>query len=169
MKLTPPQVARFWKIFGAAWAVYSSGTGECGEEAKHAFRKAQLAEIGFASLTDVDRTHGFDLVMYHFAQLAGDEQTAVYFSVAVERRMRFLIRDRLEVITKLTGVRHDWAYARGIMDHMHLAADIEDVPAAQLLKVFEALDTYKRRHSTKGHEKPHAPHGHGHGHHEEAA
>ena len=168
MKLTTPQIARFWKVFGAAWAVYSAGTGECGEEAKHSFRKAQLAECGFASLTDVDRTHGFDLVMFHFAQLAGDEATACYFAVAVERRMRFLIRDRLEIITKLTGVRHDWSYARGIMDHMHLAANIDDVPAEQLLKVFEALDTHLRRLKHKDNAKPHAPESHD-GHHKEAA
>jgi len=166
MKLTPPQVARFWKIFGAAWAVYSSGTGECGEEAKHTFRKAQLAEIGFASLTDVDRTHGFDLVMYHFAQLAGDESSACYFAVAVERRYRHLIGQLLVKLSKASGHLFDWRYARGIMDHMHLAEDLNDVPAEQLLKVFEALDTHRRRIAKRP--TKHTEHTNG-GHHEEAA
>ncbi len=166
MKLSHAQVGEFWKLFGRAWRVYAAGTGDSGEEAKHAWRKEQLVACGFESLTDVDRTHGYDRIMYHFAQLAGDEAKAVYFAVAVERRMRHLIGEQLVKLSNMAGHLFDWKYARGIMDHMHLPESIEDTTADQLLAVFEALDTYRRRMKRKAH--PHAPDHHD-GHHEEAA
>lgn len=164
MKLTPRQAARFWKAFGLAWHVYCQGTGESqGDAAKaNAKRHEWMNECGFASMKEIDKTHGFDRVMLLLAQIANDTHAINYFAPAVERRMRFLIRDRLDTLSKITGTAHDWRYARGTMDHMHLAESLDDVPAEQLFKVFEALDTHRRRIAKRGHEKPHAPESHGH-------
>lgn len=165
MKLSPAQVQWFWKLSWKAWKKEAKRVGASGEEARLAFVAEQLSTCGFAVLDDVDATNGFDAVMLLLAQIAEDERAAEYFAVGAERRMRHLIGEALAELSRLCGHLCDWRYARGIMDHMHLAEDLADVPVEQLFKVFQSLDTHLRRVKHRGHEKPQAPHGH----HEEAA
>lgn len=159
MKLSPAQVQWFWKLSWKAWRKEAKRAGGSGEEARLAFVAEQLAACGFAGLEDVDATNGFDAVMLLMAQIAGDERAAAYFADGAERRMRHLIAEALGELSRLRGHLCDWRYARGIMDHMHLADDLDDVPVEQLFKVFQSLDTHLRRLGRKGHD----------GHHKEAA
>lgn len=149
MKLSTPQIARFWRLFGQAWRSYCAGTGENVNDAAAADRQRHewITEAGTVtgSLKDIDRTHGFDRIMLLLAQVANDEAAVRYFAPAVERRMRFLIRERLARLSELTETLCDWRYARGIMCHMHLPATLDDVTAEQLDAVFMALDKHCRR------------------------
>ena len=87
----------------------------------------------------------FDRIMAHLAVLAMDEFWMDRTSAAAERRVHYLIRQALMDISELTGTVHDWEYARGVYDRMKLPLRLEDVPAALGVKVFQALDVYRRR------------------------
>jgi hypothetical protein len=147
MNLTPAQLGRFWQLFGKAWRVYAAACGEHQDDhcAADVWRKSQLAECGFLSLKEVDRTHGYDAVMLHFAMVANDDRAIAYFAPAVERRMRHLIGKALDKLGQLEGRSLDWTYAQAILSHMNLPTAIEDVPAEQLRLVLQVLDTHRRR------------------------
>ena len=87
----------------------------------------------------------FDRVMANLAVLAMDEFWMDRTSAAAERRVHYLIRQALMDISELTGTVHDWEYARGVYARMKLPLRLEDVPAALGVKVFQALDVYRRR------------------------
>jgi hypothetical protein len=92
-----------------------------------------------------DRTEAFDRVMANLAVLAMDEYWMERTSGAAERRVHFIIQQTLSDISELTGTVHDWEYARGVYAKMRLPLRLEDTPAALGIKVFQALDVYRRR------------------------
>ena len=144
MILTPGQLNVFWRMFYRALKANFGGE-KVSDETREAWRKEQLGECGFESLARVDRTHGFDRVMLHFAVLAQDAEAIGYWAPAVERRMRFLIQERLVSLGALEGKQIGWKYVTAILHHMHLPESIDDCPAALLFKAYEALDTHCRR------------------------
>lgn len=148
MKISVNQHARFWRLFRTAWEGYARGVGlHVGDvAASNEWRREQIKDAtGQDSLKDVDRTHGYDALMLHFAMLAGDESAIRYFAPAVERRTRHLIHKRLAELSALEGRVLGWEYLEGLAEGMRLPRDIEDCPAALLMKAFMALDKHVRR------------------------
>jgi hypothetical protein len=84
----------------------------------------------------------FDTLMSRLAVIAGDDKEIGYWSAAALRRFVHLVRTRLREITRLTGTPHDWNYARGIMNQMHLPEQMEDVPPELMRNVFIAMDRH---------------------------
>jgi hypothetical protein len=160
------QIVLFQRLAKRAWQKCAMPMGFAVGSEKDAAewrRNERLAATGKSDIHQVEKVGEFEALMLHFAQIVGDDQEIAYWSAPVERRYRHLIREKLVALTRATGTLHDWKYARGIMNAMHLAENFDDVPATQLLPVFQALDTHLRRVLRRAGEHPHAPeHPHGH-------
>jgi hypothetical protein len=109
---------------------------------------AQLIECGIGRHAP-DNTDSFDRVMAHFAVIANHLGWITRMASAVERRLRYLIVEQMAELSKITGLAYTWEYVRGIYKQMDLAPSLEEAPAEQLKKVFQALNTYKRRQEKK--------------------
>lgn len=141
MKLSIDQVNWFWRLFGKAWSVYCAGTGaDSGEAAKHAWRKDELLSCGFASLTEVDPTQGFNIVMTHFAEIAGDEKTLLHFADANERCLRHAVEKKL--LPELCRLEHKalgWAYVQEIARRQNVPAAMDDCTVEHWRGIVSAL------------------------------
>lgn len=169
LPITDKQRVRFFRLFRKAWLAYCAGTGgqanslSAADKFRHETIAEALGDPAKNSLTKVHRVDDFDAVMLALAIVANDDGEIAYWSTAVERRWRHAIRTKLVELSNAAGHLFDWRYARGIMDHMRLAENFDDVPASQLRAVFQALDTHLRRVKRRAGEHPHAPeHPHGH-------
>jgi hypothetical protein len=140
-------------VFAALLRKATAAAGQAAVE--DAVREAGLSRIsagGTPALPEecqaykcTDRTEAFDRVMANLAVLAMDEYWMERTSGAAERRVHFIIQQTLSDISELTGTVHDWEYARGVYAKMRLPLKLEDTPAALGIKVFQALDVYRRR------------------------
>ncbi len=103
MHLKPAQVAHFWKL----WAEACDVQGWMGKD-RELQRKNVLAELGWNSLKDVDRTSGFDRLKGHLLRLSyripgGTE--AAFPDVGEMRRHCGLIR--ADLLPRLAAVHPD--------------------------------------------------------------
>lgn len=105
---------------------------------------AQLIECGIGHHAP-DNTESFDRVMAHFAVIANHLGWINRMASAVERRYRYLITQQMAELSQLTGISYSWEYVRGIYKQMDLCPSLDEAPSEQLRKVFQALNTYKRR------------------------
>ena len=55
------------------------------------------------------------------------------------------LRAALADLTELTGEPHDWRYVQGIHAQARMASSLDDCPAEHLKRIFQALDTHRRR------------------------
>jgi hypothetical protein len=87
----------------------------------------------------------FDTLMCMLAVVANDEFWMDRTAEGPERRMRHLIRGKLDELGSLTGRTLDWEYVRGIHDQAKLSACLEDCPAQYLRSILAILATAVRR------------------------
>ena len=150
--LTERQQAMFWAIFNKACAAQ----GIFGAVDRSNYRHRLLEEeTGWKSLTCVNRTTDFDRVMFRVACDAGDFEQAANFSVSDAKRMGYIIKVCCLQIMQLKGGKEAEArtYLGGLLDQarvpngMTLTDDSYwlDCSLRQSLKVFQMLDTHRRR------------------------
>lgn len=145
---TPKQQRRYRDLVSRAWEAHTlrGNLDERDKAAREDWYRRQLLEcIGLYSTSAANRVEHYDLACLHFAQIAGDMNAIAYFAEAAERRMKFLIRERMAALGEREGRPFDWPYARAIYAHMELPLTIDEAPAGLLWKVFQALDTHVRR------------------------
>ena len=139
-------------MLNKAWLAHCQATG-CFPNAKadkDAWYRANLMQcIGENTTARCNKAEDFDLVIRHFATLAGDDYWPIRVADSPERRFRFLIEQRLHQMGTLNGTTYSWNYALGILKHMFpntkFAGDIANCPAPILRKVFIALDRQAAR------------------------
>ena len=144
MKLTKPQLKRFWPLWTEAE----------NENLPHNATRAQRDAIrrdtiqratGRHSLKDVNPVGEFDALMLEVATLAGDYEEAAYWGAAKERRYAVMMEDCARQIGEITGNPHGWQYCRDTLTQARLPDRWEDVPETLLAKTFQMLDTHRRR------------------------
>lgn len=119
MKISPAQVKLFWNLWSKVCKT-QGWTKDRGFDAAavDAKRKEVLRSIGFASLTLVDKTHGFGKVKATLERLGDKVQGAIeedHPELDVARRMRAKITG--ELIPLLGVYRADpWAIVQSIID-----------------------------------------------------
>lgn len=160
-----PQQSKYRPMVKLAWLAHCQKTGifpnAKGEQ--DAWYRDELMEcIGENTTSRCNKAEDFDIVMRHFATLAGDEYWPARISDSPERRYRFLIGQRLAQMGELDGSHYAWSYALGILRHMYpntkFAGEINDCPAPILRKVFIALDRQAARlRARKAHQQEKAP------------
>ena len=147
LHLTRPQLALFWRKFAAA----ARAQGVEPEAYRHAVLRE---EAGVEHLRDLDRTDGYDRVMLRFCVDAGDWAGAAHFETGSERRMGELCADCATQLLQLAGADEASAitYIAGILRQARLDPPAPcgadwwlDVPSGHAVKVFQMLDTHRRR------------------------
>lgn len=156
MSLSPAQLRRFWLAFRPAWLSHAgrSGLNPADRAAAEAWRHAVTAEEcgGVTSVKQLGNGD-FDAIMLRFAVEAGDTAAVVYWSPAEERRLRHLIRRKLDELDELDPTRpHDTGYILAILRRSRLRASIppgllalDDIPADHLRIALQIIDTHRRR------------------------
>ena len=148
-RLTPAQIKAFWRAFAAARAAVVPRDAETWR------RKILFEETGKASLRELDRTGDFERVMHRLWSEAGDWEEAARFCTGDADRLGFLIKTCAAQIMQLAGRDESDArrYLEGVLAqsrivHGTYTASGEfwmDVPLASAAKVFQMLDTHRRR------------------------
>lgn len=147
--LTPKQKAAFWRAFSAAKLVVQP------QDADAWRHKILMEETGKMSLLDVNRRGEFEAVMRRLWSEAGNWDEAVRYTVGDERRAAFMIKVVATQVLQLLGsdVPGPDAYLAGVLRQSRLVTTAVaergdfwmDIPLANTLKVFQMLDTHRRR------------------------
>lgn len=147
--LTPKQKAAFWRAFSAAKLVVQP------QDADAWRHNILIEETGKFSLLDLDRKGDFEAVMRRLWAEAGNWEQAVRYTVGDERRAAFLIKVVATQVLQLLGsdVPGPDAYLAGVLRQSRLVTTAVaergdfwmDIPLANTLKVFQMLDTHRRR------------------------
>lgn len=147
------QQAQFEKLVVKAWRKnVPDGTDP---QDSSAFQQ-WMAGIMMSTPTPRNPRAQFEALMGRFAILANDEYWIRATAEAEERRMRYLIGAALADLAELTGEPHDWRYVQGIHAQARMASSLDDCPAEHLKRIFQALDTHRRRLRNRA-EKPLEP------------
>ena len=142
--LTRPQQAKYRPLVKRAWQAHCARTG-CSTVADGAYetwyREQLMDACGIYTTKQASPTKDFDALMAHFATIAGDEYWIDRATRGDEIRLRHMIAQE-----QSRGNISD-AYIAGIARNMGLRRALDDMPAAHLWKVWNALARHNRRHS----------------------
>lgn len=147
--LTQKQKAVFWRAFAAAKLVVQPKDADAWRH------RILMEETGKMSLLEIDRRGEFEAVMRRLWGEAGNWEEAVRYTVGDERRAAFMIKVAAAQVVQLTDGDESAAmdYVAGILRQSRLVSNAVaergdfwlDVPLANSLKVFQMLDTHRRR------------------------
>jgi len=158
--LKPNQRPMFFTAVRAAWMEHIAQHGLADNlEQMDAWYRDEMAKVCHAeglgelegegrvdSIKKLDHVAGFDAVMLHFAIIAQDDRQIAWFSSAVERRFRHIIKGFLKELSALEMRQVDWAYAAQILAPAgQLPPSLENCPVDMLRVVVQALSTHRRR------------------------
>lgn len=150
--MTSKQISLYWRTFSAACV----SLGIQGKEEREEYRHRVLQEeAGVSSTKLVGTTTAFDAVMARMASDAGDWQGALKYGAGSSYRMAVMVQICLAQVMQLKGLPDGSAAARdylnGVLEQSHIAPGKPgesfwlDLDPAALLKVFQILDTHRRR------------------------
>ncbi len=135
-------------LVARAWLEHSDREGiniDADAQYEQWYRAALMECIGVESTSKANCVEDFDKACLHFAEIADDSRAISYFTAAVERRIFYWIKRRMDDLTRIEGRKVDWPYCRAIYQHMDLPLEMDEAPAELLRKVLQALDTQVRR------------------------
>lgn len=162
--LTPKQKSVFWRAFTAAkWAVQPPDA----DAWRH---QILMEETGKMSLLDIDRRGEFEAVMRRLWSEAGNWEEAARYTIGDERRAAFMIKVCAAQVLQLMAAGgaasrrattsapapsapSPAAYLAGVLRQSRLVSSAVaerddfwmDIPLVNALKVFQMLDTHRRR------------------------
>lgn len=148
--LTSAQRALFWRMFSRACMVQDMSSGSDRE----AYRKRLMAEeCGVEHMADLNRTSDFDALLLRLLLDAEDYEQAAHYQIAGERRLAYLVEVCAAQVLLLKGGSETAAveYILGIVRQAGYTATESDgaywldVSAPDLARVFQMLDTHRRR------------------------
>ncbi len=147
--MTKPQTQLFWRLFSKSCDAQGIPSNE-----RDAYRKTiMLEECNAHHLADLDRCADFDRIMIRLALDAEDYELAARFDSGDERRMAHLVAVLAFQVMQLHGAEEisAAAYVRGILQQAGFPCRLDgaewwlDLPGADLLSLFQMLDTHRRR------------------------
>lgn len=110
------------------------------------YENALLDAVKASSTKDLVVTPDvFHDLMLHFALLAQDTEWITRLATEAERRMRYLIQQRLDELSYLENRHVPWEYAVQTYAAMKFPLTLEETPVEYLQPCFMALDTQVRR------------------------
>ena len=153
--LTRPQQSKYRPLVQRAWRAHCTKTG-CNPAADGAYetwyRQQLLAACGVYTTKQASPTRDFDSLMSHFGQIAGDNYWVARTAQGDEIRLRHLIAKE-----QSTGKIAD-SYIAGIIRNMGFRQRLDDMPAAHLYKVYQALIRHNHRHQSGAHSDKYTTH-----------
>lgn len=147
--LSGKQLSLFWRLFARAWAAHAYRADQPVKDSvlKEEWRHKILRDFGeVESIKQLDQA-GFEDVMLELATELDDAREIGYWTSCVERRYRHLVKELLKELSRIDGGRvYDWAYVRATYTQSkHLPVSISEAPSDTLRKVYQMLDTFRRR------------------------
>ncbi len=148
-QMTKPQTRMFWRLFARSCQAQGIPSG-----ARDAYRKTIMwEECHVQHLADLDRCGDFDRIMIRLALDAEDYELAARFDSGDERRLAHLVEVLACQVMQLHGAEESAAaaYVRGILQQAGFPCRLDgaewwlDLPGADLLSLFQMLDTQRRR------------------------
>ena len=146
--LTKPQIAVYFRAATRA-------ARELGEHLND-YRKRVMRDVcGVDSVRDLNRTGDFDAVMSRFYEDAGDYAAAAQYLIGDHRRIGYIIKVCAIQLMQLKSANQAEArrYLAGVLDRCRIAHGVQldtdaywmDLSIGEALKVFQILDTHRRR------------------------
>lgn len=147
-------------LFFSSFQKAVSALGIVGSEAKETYRvQVMVEETGKEHLHELNRTGEFEACVRRFAADACDFETAGRFAAADSIRIGYIIKVCCLQVMQLKGgdPSRARAYLTGILEQqripcgLHVADDsyYMDVAPVAAVRVFQILDTYRRRLITR--------------------
>lgn len=146
--MTARQRSMYWRTFQAACLAMGIASDK-----REEYRKMVMQEeAGVSSTRELDNA-GLDKVLARFSADAGDWQSASRFVGGDVRRAIALVEDVAVQVLLLAGKGTDApAYIAGILRQSQIAGRVAgdgtfllDIPGDSVIKVFQMLDTHRRR------------------------
>jgi hypothetical protein len=133
MHLSKPQISRFFR----EWQAICRAQDLTGSEAEAA-RHELLARAGFTSLTEVDKTAGYDRVLAELAIAAGRLDLAPQLNVHAQPRIRLL--------HKINALEFDPPYIAAICRDRFGAGNLDALPDPDLRALLVTLTARRKLH-----------------------
>lgn len=149
--LSQKQLSLFWKLFARAWArhAYLAEIHQNDNTIKAMWRHHLIykATDGKTDSIKKVRNADYEALMLALSIEADLESEIGYWTSCIERRYRHLIQQILRECAKLDGsIKYNWDYVRSTYKQSGLLpASMDDAPADTLRKVFQMLDSHRRR------------------------
>lgn len=144
MKLSAPQVQRFWREWAKSCQVMNwtraAGMSAAEIDAK---RKEFLAGCGFDSLTMVDRTAGFTRVLNELIVLQGVSLKAAHETIDPSLNEARILRNQIaaDLVPCLeVYIEHSFGYITAILKNRFRGLALEELNAAQLKAFRDTLN-----------------------------
>ena len=149
-KITSRQLAAFWRTFGIACSEQGIVDKAKQNEYRH---RVLIEEAGAESIKELDRTKGYERVMFRLNIDAGRYEYAARYESAEERRFAYMIERCVNQILQLASSESHSAerYVCGILYHAKINYSKTDdtywldLSYTNLCKLFQMLDTHRRR------------------------
>lgn len=150
-KITSRQLAAFWRTFGIACSEQGIVDKAKQNEYRH---RVLIEEAGAESIKELDRTKGYERVMFRLNVDAGRYEYAARYESSEERRFAFMIERCVNQIFQLVDNREfssAESYICGILYHARINVVKKDdgywmdLSSVNLMKLFQMLDTHRRR------------------------
>lgn len=93
----------------------------------------------------------FSRLMLATAVAADDYREAAYWELDVAKRWRWFMENLVRQLGEIARKPAAWEYVQGIFAHMRLPSTWQDIPEGDLEKVWQMLDTHRRRLLTRDH------------------
>lgn len=151
--MTKKQMAMFWPVFAEACREHGFTT----PQAKEDYRHQLLWDADKARhMSEVSSTGGFERLMQMVSLDAGDYLAASNYAIGDERRIGAMIDDCTRQIFEIAGVDKSSldriSYVGAVLEQagfsrvrINSASWWMDYDAEKPIKVFQILDTYRRR------------------------
>lgn len=144
MKLSTPQLNKFWRLFQEA--IKECLPPGADKEARDGFRRKLIADsTGHNSLTTVRPGKDYELLMAATAAMTDNWQERLYWDTTLERKFVYLIGVCVVQIGQIAQEPHAWNYVRGTLHQAQWPDDWQDLSSNMLASVFMMLDTHRRR------------------------
>jgi hypothetical protein len=155
MKLSPPQLSRFWREWTTAcrvagWTASNGYTATQINELRHEL----LERAGFSSLTQVDKTKGFDKVLAELTAIGQPDNLQAQLDLQAQPRKRLIFA--LDKLTQSVTESYDGTaplgstYLAAIMRDRFGHTDLDSLSLGQLEQLrFTLADRLVEAHNPK--------------------
>ena len=87
----------------------------------------------------------YSRLMLQTAIAAGDYREAAFWELDVAKRWRWFMENLVRQLGEIARKPAAWEYVQGIFAHLRLPRSWQDIPEGELEKIWQMLDTHRRR------------------------
>ncbi len=147
---TPKQRNQFFRLWGKARAEICERYDLCAvihdqeRDARHRWIR-QHTGGRTENINAVKPGNEYSRLMLQTALAAGDYEAAGYWELDISKRWKWMMEHLVRQLGEIARQPLPWAYVQGIFAHMRFPSNWQDIPEGELEKVWQMLDTHRRR------------------------